>query len=374
MKVILFDDSTWDNLLPLTHTKPVSHVRIGAFKVIEKWERRMELPCIVQCKDYLLKKFGQEYSGEAIYVNSSVLPDEELVRKIKSLENNQGYRCGEKIVAYKGHFSEIEFTDLEGFSQLNHLWDIFLLNSQEINRDTELVDRKYKVGKWEGNFILGKGMIYAGENVAAQGVSFNTSEGPIIIGKNVTIMEGSLLRGPLAIGDGAVIKMGAKIYGGTTIGPKCTVGGEIKNSVFTAYSNKGHDGYIGNSVIGEWCNLGADTNCSNMKNTLGEIKVWSIGKNKMVNSHQIFCGVFMGDYVRTGISSRLNTGVVIDVACNVIQNDPVRKYLPAFSWGEMNNADLEKVQLSNVRLAELKKEVYSSDDQAILQHLYATLS
>ncbi|MCX6182270.1 MAG: putative sugar nucleotidyl transferase [Bacteroidetes bacterium] len=379
MNVILFDDTTRDNLLPLTYTKPLSHLRLGALKIIEKWEKRLDVSCSVYCAEYLMEKYGTKVSGEYIAINSSVLPDLQLVEKIKKLSLGQGFKQGDKIIAYKsketiGDIAKINFSEIK-VTSINHLWDLFLLNPSEILKDVDLVGQKLRVisQKWEGNFVIGDGEIYVGENVHAQGVSFNTSEGPIVIGNNVTIMEGALLRGPLAIGDGAVIKMGAKIYGGSTIGPKCTVGGEIKNAVFQGFSNKGHDGYIGNSVIGVWCNMGADTNCSNMKNTLGEIKVWSIAQNKAVNSGQTFCGIFMADYVRTAIGTRLNTGSILGVAANVFENAPVVNYMPSFSWGEHDKAKLDKIHLSNGRLAKLKNEEYSEADQKILNHLYEIL-
>lgn len=375
MNVTLFDDKTRANLLPLSYTKPVSHLRVGALKIIEKWEKSFGFSCSVFCEEYLMEKFGSKVSGEYIAINSSVLPDKSLVEKIKNLALGEGFKQGDKIIAYKSietieNTSAIKFSEIE-VSSINQLWDLFLLNTREIIKDADLLKLNVK-SQLEGNTIIGMGKIYAGENLVAQGVFFNTTDGPIIIGNNVIIMEGSMLRGPLAICDGAVIKMGAKIYGGTTIGPKCTVGGEIKNSVFMGFSNKGHDGYLGNSVIGEWCNLGADTNCSNMKNTLGEINVWSIAQNKAVNSGQTFCGIFMGDYTRTAISRCLNTGLVIGIASNIF--DSAKKYVPSFSWGDNEKAEIEKIHLSNNRLAQLKNEVYSEADQKILNHLYDILS
>lgn len=329
MNFSFFNDNSIHQLKPLTLSRSVEDLRVGIFTIKEKWQKRL--------------------GDVSVNINSSVLPDDALIEKIKALQENQSLYLGEKCIAYKNQ--DIERNQVDSVVCINHLWDLFLLNPSEIKKDFELIEgesKKVKIGK---------------------GVVINEDEGPVYIGNNVTIMDGALLRGPIALCDGAVVKMGAKIYGGTTVGPKSTVGGEIKNSIIQGFSNKAHDGYLGNSVIGEWCNLGADTNCSNMKNTMGEIKVWNYATQQLENSKQQFCGVFMGDYTKTAIGTRINSGTSIGVACNIIQADFPPKYVPSFSWGD-EKFEIETLHRMNERMKKLKGEVYTSKEKNILEALF----
>jgi UDP-N-acetylglucosamine diphosphorylase/glucosamine-1-phosphate N-acetyltransferase len=329
MSIILFDDETLENLKPLTLNKSVSDLRIGIFTIEEKWNK------------YL--------NDIEVTINSSFLPDEKLVQQIKDLKADEALYFNDVLIAFKSNLFSKRIQVVE-VCKINHLWDLFLLNASEIKKDILLIKEESK------NIKIG------------QAVVLNEEDGPIYVGNNVTIMDGALLRGPIALCDGAVVKMGAKIYGGTTIGVKCTVGGEIKNSILQGYSNKAHDGYLGNSVIGEWCNLGADTNCSNMKNTMGEIKVWNYKVKDFINSGQQFCGVFMGDYTKTAISTKLNSGTSIGLACNIFQTDFSAKYVPSFSWGD-EKFELEGLHRMNERMKELKGEEYSVQERQIVEGL-----
>ncbi|MFZ9954941.1 MAG: putative sugar nucleotidyl transferase [Flavobacteriales bacterium] len=330
MSIILFDDETHENLKPLTLNKSVSDLRIGIFTIEEKWNK---------------------YLNEIdVTINSSFLPDEKLVQQIKDLKEDEALYFNDVLIAFKSSLFSKRI-QVDGVCKINNLWDLFLLNASEIKKDILLIKEESK------NIKIG------------QAVVLNEDDGPIYIGNNVTIMDGALLRGPIALCDGAVVKMGAKIYGGTTIGVKCTVGGEIKNSILQGYSNKAHDGYLGNSVIGEWCNLGADTNCSNMKNTMSEIKVWNYKAKDFINSGQQFCGVFICDYTKTAISTKLNSGTSIGLGCNIFQADFPNKYVASFSWGE-EKFDLEGLHRMNERMKVLKNEIYTQEERNRIEELY----
>ncbi len=369
MKIILFDDQTWDHLLPLTFTKPVSALRVGIFTIKEKWEKYLGEECEVECRDYLKEKFSNSSFSLStslrgtpkqthICINSSVLPNTDLIQQIFALSDEEILIDNNKIIAFKSsHAINDVLASKASFKTINckavsisNLWDLSLLNPSEIIKDLSLIKEKSINVKIAPSAIL------------------NEEDGPIYIGNNVTIMDGAMLRGPIAFCDGVVVKMGAKIYGGTTIGPKCTVGGEIKNSIFQGYSNKSHDGYLGNSVIGEWCNLGADTNCSNMKNTLGNIKVWSYSHNDFIDSGQRFCGVFVADYCKTAISTRLNSGTSVGIASNIFQERFPNKYIPNFSW-ENEKFEIETVHRMNERMFGLKEEKYTDQHKKIVESL-----
>jgi len=380
MNAILFDDDTRDNFLPLTATKALSDLRLGIFTLREKWERYFHLPFAVRTSDYLQEKYAPAQEGFYLAVNSSVLPTAALREKIKALLPEQGLRCGDCIVAFKSKQAIdnvlnceilIDFMELETVERIEHLWDLFLKNAAQINSDVAvLYCKKANALQLASCFVYGGDAVYFGEGVQAQGVFFNCTDGPVVIDDGAVLMEGAMLRGPVYIGKDSTVKMGAKIYGGTSIGAKCTVGGEIKNSIFNDCSNKGHDGYMGNSVLGSFCNLGADTNASNMKNTLGEIMVWNMNFSEMQGSTQNFCGVFMGDYCRTAISTRLTCGTVIGVACHIFEHGAVPVFLPSFSYGLNAQMKMDHLHHANSRFAALKGEKYSAAEKNILNHLF----
>jgi UDP-N-acetylglucosamine diphosphorylase/glucosamine-1-phosphate N-acetyltransferase len=380
MNAILFDDDTRDNFLPLTATKALSDLRLGIFNLREKWEKYLHLPFAVRTSDYLQEKYGPAPEGFYLAVNSSVLPSIVLREKIKALLPEQGLRCGECIVAFKSKQAIdnvlnceilIDFIELETVERIEHLWDLFLKNGAQIKSDLAVQHgKKASAQELASCFVCGGDAVYFGEGVQLQGVFLNCTEGPIYIDDRATVMEGAMLRGPIYIGKDSTVKMGAKIYGGSTIGEKCTVGGEIKNSIFNDCSNKGHDGYLGNSVLGSFCNLGADTNASNMKNTLGEIKVWNMKSGEKQGSGQNFCGVFMGDYCRTAISTRLTCGTLVGVACHIFEHNPVPVFLPSFSYGVNAQMKMDQLHLANSRFAALKGEKYGTSEKNILNHLY----
>ena len=335
MSIILFDDETHENLKPLTLNKLVSALRIGIFTIEEKWNK------------YL--------NDLSVTINSSFLPDAQLVQKLKDLKEDEALYFSDILIAFKSNLFS-KRVQIDEVSKINHLWDLFLQNATEIKKDILLIKEESK------NVKIG------------QAVVFNEEDGPIYIGNNVTIMDGALLRGPIALCDGAVVKMGAKIYGGTTVGVKCTVGGEIKNSILQGYSNKAHDGYLGNSVIGEWCNLGAGTSNSNVKNTAGKISVWdeSSNANRYVGNKM---GVCMGDYVKTAINTSITTGATIGVGANVFCAGLTPNFIPHFCWG-IDNAtyQIDKLIEDTANWKAFKNEAFSDMEKQLIRVIFESLT
>ena len=256
--------------------------------------------------------------------------------------------------------------------RLNHPWDIFRLNGEVLQSDfVRLTDGKTSAKLNDTNVLIGD-EIFLEEGVAVNGAILNADKGPIYLGKDAEIMEGVTIRGPFSLGDHAVVKMGAKIYGPTTIGPYCKVGGEISNSILQAYSNKGHDGFLGNSVIGEWCNLGADTNSSNLKNNYGEVRVWDYEEAKSISTGLQFCGLIMGDHSKSGINTMFNTGTVVGVCANIFGAQFPPKFIPSFLWGGSGQWDLFKMEKA-IEVAEKmmsrRQVTFSSEDEKIFQEI-----
>jgi UDP-N-acetylglucosamine diphosphorylase/glucosamine-1-phosphate N-acetyltransferase len=304
MNCILFDDCRSD-LLPLTYTKPVGELRVGILTIKEKWEHLSDLSFSYKTVDYLQKKYPIQKAKSNLWINSTVLPNKDLLSTILSLENNQCLKKEGVVIAYKSknaneYDSHIEY-DSDLF-QINKTHKIFTLNDKEISADYQLVTSGRESQKIsDTNTVIGQGNIFIEPGAIVECSILNAQSGFIYIGKNAEIMEGCLIRGSFAMCNNSVLKMGAKIYGATTLGPFCKVGGEVNNSVFQAYSNKGHDGFLGNSVIGDWCNLGADTNNSNLKNNYAEVKLWNYSDERFEKTGLQFCGLIMGDHSKCGI-------------------------------------------------------------------------
>jgi UDP-N-acetylglucosamine diphosphorylase/glucosamine-1-phosphate N-acetyltransferase len=354
MNIILFDDQYAANLLPFAFTRPVSELRLGILTIREKWERFFvndKVSFSYLTKNYLQDKFACQSTNDNFYVNGALLPTEELVKAISGLEIGKGLMAGNKIIALRSDnfslsdYSSIEFSGYDNHTDfINFPWEIFSKNDQEIKADFKLItaNKKSQVVS-STNQIIGSENIFIEEGAKVECSIINASTGPVYIGKNAEVMEGCIIRGPFALNEGAVLKMGAKIYGATTIGPGCKVGGEVSNSVFIANSNKAHDGFLGNSVVGEWCNLGADTNTSNLKNNYSNVKVWSYHERKMIDTGLLFCGLMMGDHSKCGINTMFNTGTVVGVSANIFGAGFPDKLLPSFTWG--GTAESEKFLL-----------------------------
>lgn len=342
MNYILFDGTVRNALLPFTFTRPVADIRVGILTIREKWEKYLGYTTTSLTEEYLMEKFPMVEMPENIMINASFLPNEVLVEMIKSLEKNQAIFKGEEVIAFFSEESQEE-VDFENYEILEynddcitieHTWDIFQKNDAAIREDFELLteDRISQPIPKSVNVIAPEN-IFIEEGAKLEFVTLNASTGPIYIGKNSEIMEGSVIRGPFALCENAQVKMATKIYGATTIGPFSKAGGEISNSVFFAYSNKGHDGFLGDSVLGEWCNIGADSNNSNLKNNYEEVKLWSYETEGFAKTGLQFCGLMMGDHSKCGINTMFNTGTVVGVSTNIFGSGFPRNFVPSFSWG-----------------------------------------
>jgi UDP-N-acetylglucosamine diphosphorylase/glucosamine-1-phosphate N-acetyltransferase len=343
--ITLFDTFIdYKNLLPLTFTKPISLLRVGMFTFKERAELMFKDDISFLTEDHLADEYALRKSN--LYVNSTILLTDRLVRTINSLVQNQVLVSKNKIVALNTseNITREMLSDISFLKKMDNLhiedvdfysfhWDLFSKNDVAIKLDFDFYT-KNKQGEQlnSTNTILGNN-IFVEKGAKVNCAILNTETGPIYIGKDAEIMEGATIRGPFVLNENAGVKMGAKIYGATTIGPHCKVGGEISNSILIGYSNKGHDGFLGNSVIGEWCNLGADTNNSNLKNNYSNIRAWNYHQATFIETGLQFLGLIMGDFSKTGINTMLNTGTVIGVASNVFGGGFPVKFIPSFSWG-----------------------------------------
>ena len=382
MNYILFDGPNRTKLLPFTYTRPVAEIRVGILTIKEKWERALGSTVTYLTEDYLEEKYPMVEFEENIFIDASILPTPELAEEITVLSPNQLLQNENTILAFYTTQTqkEIDFSSYEAISfdeellELNGLTALFSKNFKAIQLDyNSLTEDRVSEKISKTNNLIAPENIFVEEGVVLEYVTINASEGPVYIGKNALVMEGSMMRGPLAIGERSVVKMGTKIYGGTTVGPNCTVGGELKNVVIFGNSNKGHDGYLGNSVLGEWCNLGADTNCSNMKNNHSNVAVWDFDSKSFVDSGAQFCGVFIGDYSKTGINTMLNTGTVIGVSSNIFGAGFPDKFVPSFSWGAITSKEvyqLLKAKEAAERMCALKKEIFTRFDADILEAVF----
>lgn len=342
MNYILFDGTSRNNLLPFTYTRPVADIRIGILSIREKWEKLLNRKTSTLTKSYLQEKYPLVKTSDNIMINASFLPTQALVEKVKTLKDNQAvYYQGEVVAVHTSErqkeitqqqYDKINFTD--ELLQLKNTWDIFSLNDEALKLDYKLITKGRKSAPIpDGVYTKNPENIFIEENAVVNFCYLNAENGPIYIGENTKVLEGAMIRGSFALCKGSVVKMGAKIYGATTVGPRCTVGGEIKNVVFFKNSNKGHDGYLGDSVIGEWCNIGADTNNSNLKNNYAEVRLWSYETKGFAKTGLQFCGLMMGDYSKCGINTMFNTGTVVGVSANIFGDGFPRNFIPSFSWG-----------------------------------------
>ncbi|MBS4040487.1 MAG: GlmU family protein [Flavobacteriales bacterium] len=342
MNYILFDGTVRNSLLPFTFTRPVADIRVGILTIREKWEKYLGYTTTTLTEDYLMEKYPMVEMEENILINASFLPNEILVEMILNLEKNQAIVYEEEIVAFYSEntqqeidFDTYEMLPLENeVMQIVHTWDIFSKNDKAIRDDFELLtqDRMSQPIPKSVN-VIDPEHVFIEEGAKLEFVTLNASTGPIYIGKDAEIMEGSVIRGPFALCEHAQVKLATKIYGATTVGPHCRVGGEINNSVLFAYSNKGHDGFLGNSVLGEWCNIGADSNNSNLKNNYEEVKLWSYETGSFQKTGLQFCGLMMGDHSKCGINTMFNTGTVVGVSANIFGSGFPRNFVPSFAWG-----------------------------------------
>ena len=381
MNYILFDGTVRNQLLPFTYTRPVADIRVGILTIREKWEKFLGFTTTTITEDYLAEKFPMVELEENVMINASFLPNEELVGMIKNLSENQAIICDDEMLAFYTTASqeEVDFDTYELFevdceyTRIENTWDIFSKNAHAIQEDFNILteDRESQPIP-EGVQCVNPDNIFIEEGAQVLFSTLNASNGPIYIAKDAQIMEGCSVRGPFALCEHATLKMGAKIYGGTTIGPESKVGGEVNNSVIFGFSNKGHDGFLGNSVIGEWCNLGADTNNSNLKNNYSNIRAWNYNQEDYVETGLQFLGLIMADFSKTGINTMLNTGTVVGVASNVFGGGFPSKFIPSFSWGGASgftNNKIEKVFEAADRMMERRSCKLSASQRDILTYV-----
>lgn len=382
MNYILFDGTVRNQLLPFTFTRPVADIRVGILTIREKWEMHLGSTTSTVTEDYLTDKYPLVELEENVLINASFLPTENLVKVIKSLKENMAvFYNDEPLAFYSKEAQEIDFDTFEIISysyddviRIEHTWDIFAKNGAAIQRDFDALTQGRTSQPIPNDvWVKNPEHIFIEEGAVLQNCSLNASEGPIYIGAAAEVMEGSFIRGPLALCEHATLKLSAKIYGATTIGPHSKVGGEVNNCVIMGYSNKGHDGFLGNSVLGEWCNLGADTNNSNLKNNYAEVRLWDYETEGFAKTGLQFCGLMMGDHSKCGINTMFNTGTVVGVSANIFGSGFPRNFIPSFSWGGSAGMTTYKTtkafEVAKVVMARRKVD-FTAQDTAILTHIF----
>lgn len=341
MMINLFDDNAWQTLRPLTFTRPVADLRIGILTIAEKWAKYLNAEFGFQTQDYLKVKYPA--ISAQLLINGSICPNENLLTAIVGLKQNEvlikqdlviAYAISEKEVGYE--LAKNEFKHIQFDSDLTHIQfpeDIFKNNHTELVLDFALLTKGRTSAKLSNTNTFIGNEFFAEEGASAECCTFNSKAGPIYLGKNAQVWEGSHIRGSFALCDNSQVKMGAKIYGQTTIGPYSRVGGEINNAVIWGYSSKGHDGYLGNAVMGQWCNIGADSNNSNLKNNYAEVRLWDYGQQSFRKTGLQFCGLIMADHAKCAINTMFNTGTVAGVSANIFGSGFPRNFIPDFAWG-----------------------------------------
>lgn len=388
MSLIFFDDQSRISLLPLTFTRPVSEIRVGILTLREKWERHLKRnDSSWLTENYLQSKFPFQPGNDNLVINGSVFPNAKLVAEINDLPPDSKLLNNGVVVACRVPAQQLEgissieqlvtaktLSSTASVTRLKNNWDLFALNDAALRADFSLLTAgRTSQSLSKTNQVLGTEQVFLEEGARVECSVLNASTGPIYIGRDAEVMEGTLIRGPFALCDHGQLKMGAKIYGATTIGPHCRVGGEVNNSVLFGYSNKAHDGFLGNSVIGEWCNLGADSNNSNLKNNYSNVKVWSYQDEGYVNTGLQFCGLIMGDHSKCSINTMFNTGTVVGVSANIFGTGFPPKFIPSFSWGGSEGFAtyrLEDAMHVASRVFERRQMKFDEAEQSVFRHLF----
>lgn len=382
MNYILFDGPVRNALLPFTFTRPVADILIGIMTIRQKWEARLGSTITTITEDYLSAKFPMVEMEENVMINAAYLPNDTLAELVSDLKENQAIFKGYDVIAFftTENQEEVDFDSYEIIQYnedvltVEHTWDIFSKNDAAIRADflylTE--DRKSQPIPKSVNVIAPEN-IFIEEGAKLEFVTLNASTGPIYIGKNTEIMEGTVIRGPFALCENAQVKLNAKVYGATTVGPGSRIGGEVKNSVLFQNSNKGHDGFLGDSVLGEWCNIGADSNNSNLKNNYEEVKLWSYETEGFAKTGLQFCGLMMGDHSKCGINTMFNTGTVVGVSANIFGSGFPRNFVPSFSWGGAAGFTtyVTKKAFETAKLVMGRRNIdFDETESAILEHIF----
>ena len=382
MNYILFDGTVRNALLPFTFTRPVADILVGILTIREKWENYLGTTTTTVTEEYLSEKYPMVEMEQNVMINASFLPNPVLVEMIQNLNPNEAIILDEEIIAFyttdtqeEINFDEYELIDFEvDFFRIEITCDIFSKNDAAIREDFDFIteDRTSQPIPKSVNVISPEN-IFIEEGAKLEYVTLNASTGPIYIGKNAEIMEGSVIRGPFALCESGRVKLGSKVYGATTVGPHSVIGGEVNNSVLFGYSNKGHDGFLGNSVLGEWCNIGADSNNSNLKNNYEEVRLWSYETEGFAKTGLQFCGLMMGDHSKCGINTMFNTGTVIGVSTNIFGAGFPRNFVPSFSWGGAAGFStyLTSKAFQTAKIVMARRNVeFSEEDAKILEYVF----
>jgi len=383
MQLVFSDAQYWEDFLPLTFTRPTAEMRCGILTFAERWQKLLEIQEIsFITEDYLQEKFKKPEGKESLFIVPNFLPTETVLEQIKNLQQGEALVYENELLAARVNMESFSLNQIEKMTDITEKLlffkqptDLFTYNEKAIDFDFELLTNgRTSQPLSETNGLLGnKEDLFIEEGAQIEFSTLNTKSGKIYIGKNAEVMEGCNLRGPIALCDDSKFNLGAKIYGATTIGPHSKVGGEVNNIVIFGYSNKGHDGFVGNSVIGEWCNLGADTNSSNLKNNYAEVKLWNYRLKRFANTGLQFAGLIMGDHSKTAINTQLNTGTVAGVAANIFKSGFPPNLIDNFSWGGMKGDEkfkLEKAYEVAEKAMARRKVPLTEADKDILKYIY----
>ena len=383
MNIILFDDPVIRvDLLPHTFTRPVGSIRIGILTIAEKWGNDLRSKPSFLTEEYLSKKYSIQLTQDNYWINGAVCPDAKLVDSIRSLKTGEGLVKDSRLIALRSPEPEIpelikgsvkEYS--ENITIIDQVWKIFQLNGAQIREDFKRVtlNRKSAGVHDKHTRTYSDENIFVEEGAYIRAALLNAENGPIYIGKNTQIHEGALIRGPFALCEGSHVNMGAKVRGDTTVGPFSKIGGEVSNTVIFGYSNKAHDGFLGNSVIGEWCNLGADSNTSNLKNNFENIKIWNYAKGGFKDTGLMFCGLILGDHSKCGINMMFNTGTVVGVSANIFGGGYPRTFIPSFAWGGASGFttfQLNKALDTAAKAMDRRGVLLGETDREILKHIF----
>jgi UDP-N-acetylglucosamine diphosphorylase/glucosamine-1-phosphate N-acetyltransferase len=382
MTINLFDDAAWQTLLPLTFTRPVADLRLGILTISQKWEKHLNARAGFVTADYLKAKYPSENDAQLV-INGGICPDEDLLDAIERLREGQALYAGEVLLVYKRNpdtaadkFNAENYQSLsylKSFVKITYPEDIFKFNDIELKKDFKLLTSGRTSAQLSStNTFLGD-QFFAEEGAQAECATFNSLGGPIYIGANSEVWEGSNIRGSFALCHDSQVKMGTKIYGKTTIGPFSRVGGEINNSVIWGYSSKGHEGYLGNSVMGQWCNIGADSNNSNLKNNYAEVRLWDYNTTSFRQTGLQFCGLIMADHSKCGINTMFNTGTVAGVSANIFGAGFPRNFIPDFAWGGAQGFEvysLNKMFETATKVFERRDLLFDQVEKDILTQIF----
>lgn len=383
IQIVFSDAQYWEDFLPLTFTRPVAEMRCGILTFSERWAKLLNTDAVAYLtEDYLQAKYLKPEPVESLFLVPNFLPTEAVLAQIKNLQRGEALVYDNELLAARIHMKDFSLSQIEKMTDVlepliffKQPTDLFTHNKEAIDFDFKLLTegRTSQELSSTNGFLGDRKDLFIEEGAEVEFATLNTKTGKIYIGKNAKIGEGSLVRGALALCDNAELKMGSKIYGATTVGPYCKFGGEVGNSVAFGYSSKGHEGYLGNSVMGEWCNLGADTNTSNLKNNYGNVRLWSYRQKDFKDTGLQFCGTIIGDHSKAAINTQFNTGTVVGVASNIFTAGFPPNFIESFSWGGHHGNEryrIDKVLEVAERVYERRNKILDENDKNILKHIY----